>query len=264
MIKRIINKILRLANINLQLEKIDNLEFFKNIENSSLLYSQLNQESREIISSFMPHSKSQLAQDLFAIAYCGSLEPKFFVEFGATDGITGSNTWLLEKKLGWQGILAEPAKYWHKSLKENRKCFIDTNCVGAKSGEAFDFLEVCENQGGSPTLSTLEKYSNNGDWASKIRKKNFIKYKVFTISLEDLLDKYNAPYEIDFLSIDTEGSEFEILNGFNFKKYKIKLICIEHNYVKKTRTLIREYLTQKGYRQVLKEISKYDDWYVLK
>ena len=60
-----------------------------------------------------------------------------------------------KKKLGWKVILAEPAKCWHKSLKENRNCFIDTNCVGEKSGEKFDFLEVCENQGGSPTLSTL-------------------------------------------------------------------------------------------------------------
>lgn len=99
MIKRIINKILRLAKINLQLEKINDLEFFKNIDNCSLLYSQLNQDSKELISSFMPHSKSQLAQDLFAIAYCGIMEPKFFVEFGATDGITGSNTWLLKKNL---------------------------------------------------------------------------------------------------------------------------------------------------------------------
>ena len=53
--------------------------------------------------------------------------------------------------------------------------------------------------------------------------KDFIKYN-FSISLEDLLEKYNAPYVIDFLSIDTEGSEFEILNGFNFKKYKIKFM----------------------------------------
>ena len=49
------------------------------------------------------------------------------------------------------------------------------------------------------------------------------KYRIKTISLEDLLLKYNAPVVIDYLSMDTEGSEYEILSAFNFDKYKIIL-----------------------------------------
>ena len=56
------------------------------------------------------------------------------------------------------------------------------------------------------------------------------KYKVPTISLLDLLDIHNAPKFIDYLSIDTEGSEYEILNAFDFNKYKFRVITCEHNF----------------------------------
>lgn len=263
MLKRILNKLLRIGGISLQLAKKEELEFFRDLDNCSLLYSQLNQSQRELISPFLPFSKSQLAQDLFALAFSDSKEPKYFVEFGATDGVTGSNTWLLEKELGWKGILAEPARCWHENLYTNRKCNIETKCIAKQSGLILDFLEVGNKNGGSPTLSSLEEYSNNKDWASKIRKKDFIKYQVETISLLDLLKKHNAPHEIQFLSIDTEGSEFDIIKSFDFREFKIKTICVEHNYVERTRTLINNYLYEKGYKNILKEVSKYDDWYLL-
>jgi hypothetical protein len=53
-----------------------------------------------------------------------------------------------------------------------------------------------------------------------------------------MLNKYNAPKIIDFLSIDTEGSEFKILKNFNFEAYKFRVICIEHNYISKIRKKI--------------------------
>lgn len=53
----------------------------------------------------------------------------FFVEFGATNGIDLSNTYLLETEFGWNGILAEPDKYWHTSLIANRTAIIDIRCV---------------------------------------------------------------------------------------------------------------------------------------
>ena len=160
-----------MGGIKLQLENMDELNFYRNIKNSALLYSELNQNSRELIAPFMPYSKSQLAQDLFALAFSDSLKAKFFVEFGATDGINGSNTWLLEKKLGWNGILAEPAKVWHKNLTANRKCNIETKCIAKKSGEIYEFLEVFSSKDSSPSLSTLEKFADNDDWAKNIRHK---------------------------------------------------------------------------------------------
>ena len=264
MLRRIFNKILRIGKIKFQLESVENITFFRNLENSAILYSQLDKKSKELISPFMPYSKSQLAQDLFALAFSNNLEPKFFVEFGATDGVDGSNTWLLEKKLGWKGILAEPAKIWHKSLFLNRNCNIETKCIAKETGKIYEFLEVTNSEESSPTLSTLKKFSTHNDWAKNIREKNANKYKVETLSLDDLLKKYNAPYEIQFLSIDTEGSELDILKGYSFKNHKIKSICVEHNNVARTRTMIFELLKSKGYERVLEKVSKFDDWYLLK
>jgi hypothetical protein len=78
----------------------------------------------------------------------------------------------------------------------------------------------------------------------------------------DLLTKYDAPQVIDYLSIDTEGSELDILSNFDFDYYKFKVITVEHNFTEQ-REKINQLLTSKGYKQVLREISAFDDWYVL-
>jgi len=237
---------------------------YRNLDHSLLLYSELPQGARELIAPLLPYSKAQLAQDLFAVAFANTNSPKFFVEFGATDGVSWSNTWLLEKKLGWNGILAEPAKIWHNQLEANRNCIIDTKCVSRKSGNKLRFLEVANTDGGSAELSSIKEFANRGDWASKIRLSNSKEYEVETISLNDLLDKHNAPNDIQFLSLDTEGSELDILEGYDFKKRIIRSICVEHAYVERSRKAINALLLKEGYIQVLERVSKFDDWYVLK
>ena len=87
------------------------------------------------------------------------------------------------------------------------------------------------------------------------------KYEVQTISLNDLLRKYQAPKYIDYLSIDTEGSEYEILNAFDFSEYSIGIITVEHNYSPK-REMIFALLTSQGYKRKYENISNFDDWYV--
>ena len=131
------------------------------------------------------------------------------------------------------------------------------------TGLKYNFLEVKRGERASPELSSIEAFANNGDWLSKIRLKNASRYQVETISLSDLLDAHNAPEEIQFLSIDTEGSELEILENYDFKSRKIKSICVEHNHQNKPRSSIRAWLCSHGYKQVLGRISKWDDWYVL-
>jgi hypothetical protein len=79
----------------------------------------------------------------------------------------------------------------------------------------------------------------------------------------DLLKQHNAPTHIDFLSIDTEGSELEILSTFDFSQYTFGGICIEHNFTS-NRSKIKRLLDSKGYLQVYPELSEYDDWFVPK
>ena len=69
---------------------------------------------------------------------------------------------------------------------------------------------------------------------------------------------------IDFLSIDTEGSEYDILRSLNFKKYKITSICVEHNFNFKKRRNIFNLLSKYNYVRLFKNFSAYDDFYFQK
>jgi len=198
--------------------------------------------------------KSQFGQDIFVLYQSNFKKNGFFIEFGATDGVSISNTHILEKEFGWHGILAEPARIWHKSLKENRNSIIDERCVWSESKKSLDFRETDLYE-----LSTIESYSSL-DMHTSARKSGTV-YQVETISLMDLLVEHNAPKEIDYLSIDTEGSEFEILQNFDFTKYNIKIITVEHNFTA-MREKIFDLLTLYGYKRVFAEISEVDDWYI--
>ena len=231
------------------------------------LWHKLNDQQRIAIAPYLPFSKSQFAQDLFVISelYDKKINP-YFVEFGATNGISLSNTYLLETQLGWQGILAEPAKVWHESLKQNRRCEVDFRCVSNQTGTTIDFLEVlnpnAQHTVYSPELSSVKAFANHGDWASEIRVKNSIEYTVPTISLNDLLAEYNAPREIAYLSIDTEGGELMILQDFDFSHYRVHLITVEHNFQNEARNEIYKLLVSEGYQRKYEDISFVDDWYV--
>jgi FkbM family methyltransferase len=202
----------------------------------------------------MSRSKSQLFQDLFVTFCKRGKRGGFFVEFGATNGVTLSNSYLLEKEYGWKGILAEPAKDWHVDLKKNRRAIIDTRCVWKKTGERLQFKET-EYGELSTLLEFQDKDSNRGGrQAGKI-------YEVETITLNDLLELHKAPTHMDFLSIDTEGSELDILTAFNFLKYRFDIMCVEHNYTE-DRPKLRALLESKGYVNVFSPITQYDDWYL--
>lgn len=201
-------------------------------------------------------SKAQLNQDIFVMNELGYKRDGYFVEFGATNGVDLSNTYMLEKNFGWTGILAEPARVWSKDLMNNRDCHIELNCVWSKSNEVLEFNEV-----DSAELSSVNA-SFEDDEHAKARL-NGKQYSVYTISLQDLLKKYNAPKEIDYLSIDTEGSEYEILSAFDFDAYKFRVITCEHNYTP-MREKIYDLLTSKGYERTGTEYSYFDDWYVFR
>jgi FkbM family methyltransferase len=203
---------------------------------------------------YLPDSKSQLRQDLFALACLGFKQNGFFVEFGATDGVSLSNTYLMEKQFGWTGILAEPATCWHDALRRNRTSMIDTRCVWRCSGETVQFKQVA-----SAEFSTMSEYTA-ADGHNDVRRRGKT-YSVATVSLNDLLTQHRAPREIDYLSIDTEGSEFEILKSFDFTQHTFGVITCEHNFTP-NRSKVFELLRANGYTRVLEDVSVCDDWYV--
>jgi len=199
-------------------------------------------------------SKSQIGQDVFTLSELGAIRGGFFVEFGATNGVDRSNTWMVEKRLEWKGILAEPARCWHVDLAKNRGCLIEHRCVWKATGEKLTFSEVTD-----PELSTLSSFSND-DFHGAARQSH-LNYEVETISLNELLRTHGAPAVIDFFSIDTEGSELDILQAFDFTQHRFRVIVCEHNYAP-IREKICALLASKGYVRRYADLSRFDDWYV--
>lgn len=70
---------------------------------------------------------------------------------------------------------------------------------------------------------------------------------VETITLNDILAQNNSPLIIDYLSIDTEGTEFEILKSINYNKYILSIVHVEHNYIEPLRSNIKEFLEYNNY-----------------
>ena len=252
MIKEAIKKVLKQMNIGVA--SYEELEILKEIKRDNNDLLNLSKDDLRKMIAAAENSHAQLKQDLFVLHELGFKRNGFFVEFGATNGLDWSNTYLLEKEYGWNGVLAEPARYWHAALRKNRNCEIETDCVWVDSDVALTFNETDNRE-----LSTIDEFSNS-DGHTEARKIGQ-KYTVNSISLTDLLDKYDAPEVVDYLSIDTEGSEYEILAGFNFSKYSFNVITCEHNNTA-NRLKVLKLLKKNGYRRKFVGFSKWDDWYV--
>ena len=199
-------------------------------------------------------SSGQFLQDLWVAYELRSMRGGFFVEFGASDGLSGSNSWFLERELGWKGILCEPGRVWYPRLRTNRAGPIDDRCVWSRSGQQVTFNE--------PSISvhaTIDSYAD-ADMHAETRRDGR-RYLVDTVSLNDLLAHWDAPRRIDYLSIDTEGSELDILTAFDFEARDVRLITVEHNFSPARQPLF-DLLSVKGYRRRFEKLSNVDDWYV--
>ena len=194
-------------------------------------------------------SRAQLGQDILAVLISHYQFNNYFVEFGATNGFDLSNTELLESQMGWTGLLAEPAEIWWADLDSNRTASIDHRCVWSVSGVDLNFTESKELSGVSELL--VQRKNNDYIESGKVR----------SVALGDLLMEHKTPFQIGYLSIDTEGSEFNIIEKFDFSSYSFNLITIEHNYTNQRRQ-IKKLLKNNGYIRVLVDLSKWDDWYV--
>jgi FkbM family methyltransferase len=204
----------------------------------------------------MSNFKSQFGQDRHVI---GTIYPQkrngFFVEVGAYDGVESSNTYAMEKDYGWRGLCVECNPRFYQKLLVTRNCYKNNNAVYNVNGAVLDFYD----SGGSAGLVETNNHSHII---------NDPKIKVTTKTLTTLLDEIQAPSFIEFLSLDTEGSEYEILKAHDFDKYKFGYICVEHNRVEKNRKAIRELLESKGYLFYRENGDSYwgiiDDDYILK
>jgi FkbM family methyltransferase len=198
-------------------------------------------------------SAAQLKQDLWVLHETGHKRHGYFVEFGAADGITASNTYLLERDFGWRGILAEPNPVWHADLTRNRSAVTDFRCVFTTTGERIAFAATRH-----AGLSTIARFIA-ADGHARSREDHRI-IEVETVRLHDLLEQHGAPHRIDYVSIDTEGSELEILQAFDMTRWDVKLLSVEHNHTANTAGIDR-LMQSRGYERRYASYSQIDAWY---
>ncbi len=197
----------------------------------------------------------QLLQDLWVLYETGSKVGGYFVEFGAADGVAHSNTLLLEREFGWAGLLAEPNPAQEAALRRNRAADIDMRCVWGLSGESVELLVTAD-----PELSTVVAAAGE-DEHTETRLLTGVPVRVETVSLNDLLTEHLSPHVIDYLSIDTEGTELAILEGFDFATRDIRLISVEHNHRPENERLLDAIMTRHGYQRRFRELSDFDAWF---
>ena len=204
---------------------------------------------------------SQLYQDVCASFIIGEKYDKTFLEFGATDGFHYSNSYMLENNLSWRGVLSEPSPQWHEALKKNRKnSKIISKCIWKESGKKLDFF--MSDQGELSTLKDFiesDKISMPGN--TEVRKKSGKTIFVETISLNDVIKEYFDNICPSYISIDTEGSEYEILKSLNLKDFRPKLFTIEHNFTE-NESKIDEHLFSNNYVRIFKKLTAFDGWYI--
>ena len=171
-----------------------------------------------------------------------------FIDVGAHDGKTINNTYFFENELGWSGICVEPIPDVFQKLRSNRNCICIEGGIAEKDGED-DFLKI---HGSGEMLSGfVDKYDPRhvGRIHEEIRLYggHCEVLRIKTFNLNTLFQQNNLDF-IDFLSLDTEGGELDILKSIDFERYHIKVISVENNFQEEEFSV---FLGSKGYRKVI-------------
>jgi len=167
-----------------------------------------------------------------------------YVDVGANDGLIVSNTAHFDLNLNWKGICIEPHPRAFFELTKNRPNAINLNiCISDEEGE----VDFCAVSGYAEMLSGIEKCyhpDHKKRIESEIEKHGGNKeiVKIISKPLRQVLLE-NEVKKIDYLSIDTEGSELEILKSINYDLVDIRVISTENS----SKSRIKEFLENKGF-----------------
>ena len=202
------------------------------------------------IQSFSQHGQDRF---VYETLFKGRAEPGIFVDVGAYDGVTYSNTLLLER-CGWRGICIEPIPAAFEKLKASRSAICVNCAVADRAGDAT-FVEV-EMPAPYERMYSGLKANFDEHHAKVIRDhgSSLVTYKVAVRTLREILTAYGLT-RVDYLSIDTEGSEWKIVRDFDFTVFGVAAVSIENNA---RDDKLRRHMAQRGYRLV-KSFGGFDD-----
>jgi FkbM family methyltransferase len=170
----------------------------------------------------------------------------FFIDVGANEPTAGSQTWLLEKN-GWNGILIEPLPHLAERLRgeRSRSRVYQVACGSPGHPKTAEFHEAAAHD-----HSGLAKYAVDAS------DKYVQVHRVQMLTLDEVIELAKCP-TIDFVSIDVEGAEFDVLRGFDLSRHKPSLVLLEdHLFNVNSHRLLRA----SGYRLVRR--TGLNSWYI--
>lgn len=196
---------------------------------------------------------SQWGQDRWVVELTNGKRNGYFLDIGAGHAIKDNNTWLLESQYGWNGICVDPTPEFYEDLKSTRKCIV----VGLPVGPSIELVDYFFHGGvgGIFRNFTRQAIERNGATEGACE-------KVPAITLGLLLGK--APKTIDYWSLDTEGSEWDLIRTFPWDRHGVFCLSVEHNYEEPKRKLIQDFLASKSYQLIQRPECEFEDYYILK
>ena len=204
----------------------------------------LPEDARSLRPNFMKESPgtgfkwlSQAKQDMMVLTLFGDKSGGYFVDLAANDFRIYSNTYNMEQFNNWNGLCIEPNPKYLQNLLAFRKCKLFTNPVSAKSNETVRF-NIALGPFGGMVGDKLDAEATATD----------VYYT--TTTLTTILDYSHAPRVMEYLSLDVEGAEYYVLQGFDFRKYTFLIVTIERPDVN-----CHKILSMHGYRFVYRMSS---------
>lgn len=200
---------------------------------------------------------SQWSQDIFVSYVLKEKKAGTFLELGGADGITHSNSLSLETRYSWSGTLVEPHPSQFQLLKNTRQNIRNRllNCAISITNERGT-VQLSDNG----QLSAIQGYDSR-DLHAGIRSQSADVFTVGCIPFKDVFDVYD---EIDYLSLDVEGPEIELLTHVDWSKAPA-VITVEHNWRRDVISGLRDLLVKKGYKEAFREhgwLTRGDLWFV--
>jgi FkbM family methyltransferase len=229
---------------------VEGVIFGRTYERYQFVYgASVNGAIRGSFSTLVGREKSygQFKQDLWVTrGVAPGKRDGYYVDVGSADGELISNTKLLDD-LGWKGVCIDP---FPKNMGQ-RTCQVFRQPVFSESGKLVKFRAAGNLGGIDQDLST---YKSN-DAVLHAPMVEFV-----TATLDEILAKAHAPKYIDYMNLDVEGAEYDVLRGLSFDRYQIGSLTVEHNLEMAKREAIHNLLAAKGYVRVRTWAA--DDWYV--
>ena len=187
---------------------------------------------------------SQFGEDRYLNNFFPNEYKGFCVDVGASNGTSGSNTYFFEKK-GWNCICIEPNNKYVEECKKYRKIVVNC-CCGSEDNKTVEFTIfnlTGDNESAISSLVPDERLIKSHKHMIRDIKKTLVSVR----TLNSILEELKAPLNIDFISIDTENTELDVLKGLDLTKYNIKYLVIENNF---DEPYIEEYLKSFNYKKI--------------